>query len=163
GSLQSLLQLTLRFLTGTDDDGIYRQHLRLATGYADVQAGIIDLHVLDTIEHLHILALQPGAVNPPGSLAQAITHLGFLALQQVDLTRSGMRLRLDPGDTTARIETQIDAPFLPEGLTIQAARFALMGDQLGHVKTDTTGTDHRHLLTYRLALENRIEVTDHLG
>ncbi|MNO62476.1 hypothetical protein D3C76_531510 [compost metagenome] len=38
-----------------------------------------------------------------------------------------------------------------------------MHQVLGDVKADTAGTDHRHLLPYRLALQQHIQVVQHLG
>src|SRR5690606_30501793 len=86
GGDQTVVQLAQRLLTGADDDGVHFQQLRLATGNADVQAGVIDLQVLDVVDHLHVLALQAGTVDPAGGLAEAVADLGLFALQQVDLT-----------------------------------------------------------------------------
>ncbi len=128
-----------------------------------MQAGIVDLEVLDRVEHLHVLVLQTGAMDPAGGLAQAVADLGLLALQQEHLTRRRMRLRLDTRHAATGLKRRVDAPLLPELLTVEAGGLALVSDELGHVETDTAGTDHRHRLADRLALENGVQVADHLG
>src|SRR3546814_18178568 len=73
-----------------------------------VRSGVIDHQVLHRMEHLHVLVLQSGTVDPASGLAQPVTHLGLLALQQIDLTLGRMRSRLDAGDTAAHGQPEID-------------------------------------------------------
>ena len=102
-------------------------------------------------------------MDPAGGLAQTIADLGLLALQQEHLARGRMHLSLDPGDAATGVQRGVDAPLLPEGLAVEAGRLAGMGDELGHVETDTAGADHRDLLANRLALQDGVQVADHLG
>ncbi|MNM52371.1 hypothetical protein D3C81_634490 [compost metagenome] len=102
-------------------------------------------------------------MNPAGGLAQAVTHLGFLALQQVHLPRRGMRLGLDPGHATTCLQVGVDAPLPPERLTVLAGSHALMHQVLGNVETDATRTNHRDSLAHRLALKQHVQVAEHLG
>src|SRR5690606_12515915 len=163
GALQPLLQLTQRILAGAYDHGVDRQHLRLAIGNADMQAGIIDFEILHRVEHLYLLVLQAGAVNPAGGLAQAVANLALLALQQKHLARRRVRLRLHTSHAATGFQRSVDAPLLPERITVEAGSLALVSDVLGNVEADAPGADHRHLLTDRLALENGVQIADHLG
>src|SRR5690606_11849502 len=54
-------------------------------------------------------------------------------------------------------------PLLPERLTTLTGGLTGMGDELGDVKADTAGTDHHDLLTDRLALQDGVQIVDHLG
>src|SRR5450830_1307568 len=161
---QAVLQFAQRVLAGTDHNVVHRQQLRLALcADAYMQALVVDLQVLDAVEHLHLLVLQTGAVNPTGGLAQPIADLGGLALQQEHLARRRVGLRLDPGDTATRLQLRVDAPLFPERVAVQAGGHALMHEELRHVEADTTGTDHRDAFAHRFALEDHIEVAQHLG
>ncbi len=161
---QAILQLTQRVLPGADHDVVHRQYLWL-TGFTDanVQAFIVDLQVLDAIEHLHLLVLQTGAVNPAGGLAQAVADLGFLALQQEYITGRCMGCSLDPGHTAARLEVCVDAPLFPELVAIQTGGLALVNEEFRDVEADAAGTDHCYALAYRLALQKHVQVAQNLG
>src|SRR5690606_31914423 len=163
GGNQALVQVTQRVLAGADDHGVHRQHLRLTLGDADMQAGVIDLEVLDRVEHLYLLVLQAGAVDPAGGLAQAVADLGLLALQQEHLAGRRMHLRPDPGDAATGVQRGVDTPLLPEGLAVQAGGLATVGDEFGNVEADAAGADHRDLLADRFAPEDGVQAADHLG
>ncbi len=161
---QAFLQFTQRILAGADHDVVHGQHLRLAAVTdTDVQAFVVDLQVLNTVEHLHLLVLQSRAVNPAGGLAQAVTDLGGLALQQEYLPRRRMGLGLDPGHAAACLESGVDPPLLPERLAVLTGGYALVHQELRHVEADTTGPDHRHAAAHRLALQKHVQVAQHLG
>src|SRR3990167_37956 len=162
GSHQAILQLTQRVLTGTNDHRIHRQHLRLAIGNADMQTGLVNLQVLNTVEHLHVLVLQACTVNPTGGFTQTVAHLGLFALQQEHLACRRMGLCLYASNTAASLQLGIDAPLLPERFTAEAGGFALVSDELGNVKTNAACANHGNRLANRLALQNSVQVVDDL-
>src|SRR5690554_2266910 len=167
GRFQTCLQLTQRLLTSTHDDGIYRQYFiftLLSTFRCDgnVQAFVINLAIADSGHHLHVTMLERGAVNPACGLAQVLADFGGLALQQVNLTRRLRHLRLDTLNTAAVFYGQIHTPLLHEVLGVQGRRFTFMDDEFRHIKADTARTDDGDLLTHRLTLQQRIQVTNHL-
>src|SRR5690606_10989471 len=99
---------------------------------------------------------------PAGGLAQPGAHLTGLALQQIDLPCRRVRLRLDPGNAAAGLQLRIDTPLLPEQTGIGTGARAGMTDEFGYIETDTAGTDDRNLLPHRLALQDGVEIADHL-
>src|SRR5690606_38037825 len=105
---------------------------------------------------------QPGAVDPAGGLAQPGADLARLALQQIHLARRRFRLRGHTRDAAPRLQLRVDAPLLPEQRRIGARALPLVADELRYVETDPTGTDHRHLPAYRLALQDGVQITDDL-
>src|SRR5690606_12012983 len=90
------------------------------------------------------------------------THLAGLALQQIDLPCRRMRLRLNPGNAATGLQLRIDTPLLPEQTGIGTGARAGMTDEFGYIETDTAGTDDRDLLAHWLALQNSVEIADHL-
>ena len=77
GRQQAVLQLAQWVLAGADDHGIHRQHLRLALGNADMQAGVVDPEI-HGIHHLHLLVLQAGAMDPAGETCRGRRRPCFL-------------------------------------------------------------------------------------
>src|SRR5207237_1211720 len=77
-------ELAARLLARTDHDVVDVQRTRHAVD-AQVQAGIVDAHVLDPTLHAHAALAQQRAADPSGRLGEVLSDLRVLALQEPHL------------------------------------------------------------------------------
>src|SRR5690606_771513 len=88
--------------------------------------------------------------------------LAVTALQQPQLTRRRLRCGRNQPAAIVRIG-QVDPPFGEPALGRQGGRAIRLGEEFGHVETDTAGTDDRRTWTdLDLALQDS-GVADHAG
>ncbi len=100
-------------------------------------------------------------MDPARGLAQAVTDLAGLALQQVDLARRGVQVR--GLDATALGVAGVDAPLGVELLGVDAGAGAFVRQELRDVEADATRADHGHALAHGLLVAQHVQVAQHLG
>jgi hypothetical protein len=158
GGFQSGEQAALGFLAGAEHHGVHRQQAFLAID-ADVQAGIVDLQVLDAAQHVYAALLQQQAARPAGGLGQSLAELGGFALQQPDLARAGRHLRCGKAAAVIGV-VDVDAPLAAIGGDFIVA--VDMGQQFGDVEADAAGADQGDGLADALGMLDGLGVGQHL-
>ena len=111
--------------------------------------------------HLHALCLQAGAVNPPRRLAQPPPRLFCLALQKHDLARGRPGLWPTGGKAARTCGRIPHAPFPTPQRRVQRGAFALMHQDLCHIKTDSPGPDHGHPPPHRRTAQH-VDIAQHI-
>src|SRR5205814_3230299 len=92
-------ELATRLLARADHHRVDVENLRLAVE-DDVQARVVDLHVLDAGEHRHTAPAQQRAADPAGGFREPFADFGALALQEPELARRRIfPRRLQPAAT----------------------------------------------------------------
>src|SRR5690606_7001821 len=87
------------------------------------------------------LGAQCGPVHPAGRLAEPASDRGRLALDEIDLTRRGLRHRR--AQATARLLGISDTPLRPPRLEVER-RAVEVGEELADVDPDSAGPDDGH-------------------
>ena len=160
GCHQLGLQFALRVLSGAHHDGVGGNGYLLVS-HGDVQAGVVDQSVSDTVEHLDVAVFERGAVNPAGGLAQAIAHFAGFTLQQINFARALVDVRRS--QAAARAVSGVHAPFGKKLGRVQAGAHPLMQQVLGRVKANATRANQRHGLADSAFVAQHIQVAHHLG
>ena len=161
--LQLVVQRAQRRLAGADDHRVDREQPRLAVD-AGVQPGVVDLQVLDAVDHLHAAALQRQAVRPAGGAAQRLAHGRRSCAAAAITSRSAVATCGTTPVTPPRGWFSKSMPHSRANTSMSSApEVPGVRDQFGHVEADAAGAHDRHALADRLAAEDGVDVAHHLG
>ena len=163
-SFERIGQLAQGQLAGAQHDAVAGQPLRACALLAvrNQQALVADAFVVDRADHLDLLHLQAGTVNPAGGLAQAAPECAGLALQQHDLARRRSGRTAFGCQAAARDSWVGHAPFAAPGIGIESSRGAVVHQEFGDIEADAAGADHGDCRTERLAMAQYVDVAQYL-
>ena len=152
-------QVPLAELSGAVDHVVHFEAARFRIAFADPQALIVDALVGHAAEHLHLVGLQGGAVDPAGGLAQGGAHAIALPLahhhRPGGLGRRGLLLQ-----PTAGAMGGVHAPLIQIGA--HAGFVARLHQVFRHVEADAPGADDGHLRPGDASSRKELRVADDL-